>query len=252
MVILVLTLSYILGPKTDYSFNKYITFIYKTAVVIIALSYLATNARVNMWQLGALGIISGISYISLTLYLNKFYLSSSDVVFRIGMMKEASRIIDQKLPLNTIAIIICLGIIFVLCDIAKFKKNNFITLLPIIIGFVLLIYIGQRLFIVIPVIVTILLLYCKPNNKSSIKILSLIMIFFLVVTVLFALSKDISFVTSIIEPGKSMTERLNRSTNWSSAINRIKEKPILGHGLGGYYVDNYSLPGQGTYAHNLF
>jgi hypothetical protein len=251
LVILVLSLSYFSGPRTEYSYDKYITFIYKTIITVIALAYLLTNAQVNMWQLGTLGIISGISYISITVYLNHYFFSTSDI-FRLGMMKEISRTMNIRLSINTIAILICLGIIFVLCDIARFKQNNLFTVLPLIIGYVLLIYIGQRLFIILPVLVTILLLYCKPKNKGSIKLLSIAMILFLAAIVIFALSEDISFITAIIEPGKSIGERFNRAINWESAINRIKEKPLLGHGLGGYYVDGYSLPGEGTYAHNLF
>ncbi|QOY86258.1 O-antigen ligase family protein [Paludibaculum fermentans] len=59
-------------------------------------------------------------------------------------------------------------------------------------------------------------------------------------------------LTQVVHDGASTSERLNRSVNWTAAIQRIKEGPVAGHGLGGYYIDGLSLPGSESYIESPF
>jgi len=67
----------------------------------------------------------------------------------------------------------------------------------------------------------------------------------------FMISQNMPFIASLSDDTSSLSSRLNRDTNWDAAIRRFCEKPLLGHGLGGYYIEGYSYPGSGTYAHNV-
>jgi len=63
--------------------------------------------------------------------------------------------------------------------------------------------------------------------------------------------QQFSFIGSMLDSSQSFSFRLNRDINWLSGYLRFTEKPLLGHGLGGYYIEGMSQPGWGHYPHNL-
>jgi len=92
---------------------------------------------------------------------------------------------------------------------------------------------------------------CRAKNKEITRVMPLLFIIILLGIILVGLYSENAFIARVFDTSQPLSSRLNRVTNWDAAISRIQDTPLLGHGLGGYYIDNDSLPGSGTYAHNL-
>jgi O-antigen ligase len=62
---------------------------------------------------------------------------------------------------------------------------------------------------------------------------------------------DLDFIRTIFDSSNPFAVRINRELNWISGYERFAERPWLGYGLGGYFIQGLTFPGWGVYAHNL-
>jgi len=249
---LTLFVFYFYGPQTEYSQNKLIVFSLNIFIVIIALKLIVSDKSINLSQLGFLGIISSIVYLS-TIF-KSFGGGLFGSFFQTASLRIDADYSELTVATNTVAILAGLGIALLIGDLVDKKISFFskiINLLILLVGLLSLNMIGQRLFILSPVICIFSVLTCRPINRKFFLFIFFISIIFIILVILIGLQTNNPYILSIFTPQATTMEALNRSKNWDAAIYLIQDSPVFGHGLGGYYIEGYSMAGEGTYAHNL-
>lgn len=249
---LTLFIFYFYGPQTEYSQNKLTLFLLNIFIVIAALRLIVGDKSINLSQLGFLGIISSIVYLSAIS--KSFGELSFGGFFRTASLRINADYAELTVATNAIAILAATGIAILIGDLADKKTSfvsNWLNLSILLIGFLLLNMVGQRLFILSPIICIFSLLVCHPINRKLILSIFATSVVIIVIVITYGLQTNNPYILSMFIKQATTAEALNRSINWESAIDLIQDSPVFGHGLGGYYVAGYSMPGDGTYAHNL-
>jgi O-antigen ligase len=252
LVITTLFIFYIRGPQTEYATTKLVGFTQNIILTMIALHFLFINPRINIWEIGILAIIAGSCTYAAILF--SYPSLIPDNILDTAHIRIASQAEDIRVISSSVALVTSIGVVFAISAIVDGKYNNHglvVTFLFIMIGVLILNSIGQRLFLVVPIISTVSLILSKPRNKKLLIIIIIALTSVLSIMIIVSIAKSNPIITNMVDDTANLAERVNRSANWISAINRIEEKPYLGHGLGGYYVDGYSYPGDATYAHNI-
>ena len=253
-VIIILSIFYIEGPKTTYSDNKITYFIINLLIYFLSISIIISDDSIDFWKLGQLSIISSMLFCAILFYTTPSVMPLSFFdISGIRSFTSDSGLVEE-VPTNTASYMAAIGISLLSGSLISIKPKKiliFSSMLVIIFGFLILNLIGQRLYIVSPLLGIIILLFCKPKDTTIIKFAISFSLIGLSYLIFKGITSDIEFISSIFATDINLDERLNRSINWGSAIELILERPFLGFGLGGYYIDGYSMPGEGTYAHNL-
>jgi O-antigen ligase len=144
---------------------------------------------------------------------------------------------------------------FIFGALFRYDKSRFIypiSAIFIVLGFVCLNIIGERLFLFAPILVLASIRFARPESTRFFFTLAVFGVLGIISLLLYGVATENAYVGSLFEAGSSFDERMNRSSNWQTAIELFFQKPILGSGLGGYFIPGYSNPGDGVYAHNLF
>lgn len=253
MVVISLGIFYLLGPQSEESLIKLVQSCFQFFFAIIAFSFMMNKKDVNHLHLGILYIVLSVAAYSAIFYASPEVKPSS--FFETAAVRILSKKEDITILTDNVAVTACMGVVFLLSSLVSNLpsiKYYLIVLSSSVIGLLLLNSLGQRALLVIPILICFSLFFIKQKNK---KILSLIIIIFMSIVIFKIMESfylDNEFITSIINANSNnVSMNLNRDANWESALLRIKESPIIGHGLGGYYVDGYSIPGEGAYAHNI-
>lgn len=248
----VLFFSYLAGPQSTYSLAKLVWFIIGLSVSIAAILFMLDCQYCDLSHIGFLSIIGGCTFYASILYTHPE--AAPDRVWIIAGLRSTTETSDILVATQMVSYVVSSGMVFLLISIANspFSRMTFIiSIAYIAIGFFLLVSCGQRLYILVPILSCVTTLFCQPRNRSIITLLNIVMIIGLVVVIFIGLQNNINYVTRVFEQGVGFAARSNRDLNWHAACVRINEKPLLGHGLGGYFIEGHSDPGQGTYPHNL-
>jgi O-antigen ligase len=252
-VFFVLSIFYLMGPQTGYSFNKLIS-VLVTGTISLFVFYLLIYSRSINWQdLGQLGILSAILCYGAIVVLEPQVKPSG--MFDFGAMRLSSYLHKDVFDIRNL-----IGGLAIIGFTLNYSANpdrpyshwGLIQLgIYSLAGMITLFWGGARLPIVTVVGIVGAMTSVNPVFRFRYRAI-LILISILMFTIfIHGIYKNIYFITSVVEQSRSFGSRLNRDTNWDAGFRRIVESPIIGHGLGGYYIEGYSKRGEGTYAHNL-
>jgi len=250
----VLYLSYLLGPQTSYSREKLIMTIFNGIVLLIGYYYLINSTSADWYHIGQLGVISAL--LCLGIWVVQYPEVRPFGLIDIGAMRIAMESNRDILELrNNVSGMALLGFVLIYSS----SPDAFLSFLTrvslylyILAAFIIMSWSGARLPFIIAVTASILILFTRPRYLKRYVVISSLLIITSVFVVLYGVSRQIPFISMVTDKSLAVSYRLNRDINWAAGYRRFIEKPILGHGLGGYYIEGYSSPGEGTYAHNLF
>ncbi|MDY7009297.1 MAG: O-antigen ligase family protein [Planctomycetota bacterium] len=247
----VLLLSYYHGPETEYARSKIFWFAANTILTMIAVCIVVGNPKVDFWKIGSIAVICAAVYYSARIC--AYPVLKPQSIFILGAFRSALTESQLLASPNTLSYIASIGIAFFMGTIIdkRLSLRRQVNLL-VSLGIALLVIMscGQRKFILFPLMAAASVLLCRPRNRTLVFTITILMAIVVVTVIVFGAVGGKNFITEVLEGNETVFHRLNRDTTWDAAILRIKEKPILGHGLGGFYVDEYSRVSN-RYAHNL-
>lgn len=255
--VLTIAIAYLYGPMSSYSTAKLALFVFNLTIATIAFRYLTSSISVDMSSLGIFAVTAAALHYASIGYRIPHMMPTSileptglrlSIVFREFTLPET----------NTLAYLACSAVLMVACGKVDEKRGTieiFQAIMACILGTLIVLSVGQRTWIIALAFGAFALFLSKPKSKAFARSLVMSLSIMLVVGIILAITTGSRLIAPIYEGlrynEKPVTVLIDRDKNWGSAIHRICEKPIIGHGLGGYYVDGYSQPGSGTYAHNL-
>ena len=253
-ITLVLYLAYLNGPQTAYCIDKLNNTIIFGILLLISFYYLINKRSVDWFHMGQLGVLSALIILSVCIIVLPDIKPNS--VVDVGAMRVAFENNKNLLEIrNTLGGIALLGFVLLYTSSPdRFLSRLSLTNLYIYLftAFTILSWGGSRLSIVTAIIVVVTIFFVKPLYKKRYKLLTGLVIGVSILFLAYGLSQQLRFIMSVTDTSRSFAFRVNRDKNWEAGYRRFIEKPIYGHGLGGYYIEGYSYPGEGTYAHNLF
>ncbi|HUT60966.1 MAG TPA: O-antigen ligase family protein [Phycisphaerae bacterium] len=253
VVVAVLILSYTYGPQTEYCQDKLVRVILGGLVAVIAFGFVASDPAVDLWRLGLIGIVSSVGHYWTVTFHSPELLPSS--VWVPCGLRIVSHELDVSMATNMIAAVACLGVVCLASDSLdrRMTKGRMLQgLLALVVAMLLINSAGQRLYMVAPSVAGAAVFLCRPKEKMFPAAVLVITVLAAFGVLLAGLAREDSRFLQTFDTEGTLGQRLNRSMNWDAAIERIGEQPLWGYGLGGYYIDGFSRPGEGTYAHNLF
>ncbi len=250
----VMIFSYLYGPQTGYSLSKLLMFSVMLVFFFYSTYVLITHPDSDFYQLGFLCIIMSSILYSGGIFLIPGYKPTT--IFELAGMRTFLSDLDAKTiltPLQTVGLMCSTGMILLLGYFsAKTSRRKLIVL--VLLTFIALVFlnsVGERQFVLIPIMVLLGTVFLQNKNKGVFLLIFIILALFSTTVVWLGLKSQNQVITKMFATEESFAHRVNRDTNWEAAVRRIEEEPIWGHGLGGYYIDGYSAPGEGAYAHNL-
>jgi O-antigen ligase len=250
---LTLLLFYLDGPQTEYGQTKLVWFTINLLVDVTVVGLMVADRKINFWRLGMMCIAGAVVYCAALFYMRPEILPAH--FWDTGGIRSAgSAETSSAIATNTVALVASSGVVLMIGALVDIRPRKYLavaTILMVAVGMMTLNLIGQRLFLLVPLLAVTALMACKPKDPRVIRVVLLLLLSGLVTVVLIGLAFDNELVTSIFASDANVDERLNRSINWQAAIERIQERPWLGYGLGGYFISGYSAPDGELYAHNL-
>jgi len=250
---LILFLFYLNGPRTEYSIEKLSDTLIYGGVFLIAFYYLINTRSVDWFHMGQLGVLSALVCLSACILISPYV--KPDSILDVGIMRLAYAADKDIFQIrNVLGSMSLLGFVLLCASLPdRFVSRFSLTHLTIYLvsAFIILNWGASRLPLATAVVVVVTIFFVKPLYKKRYIFLSGLVIGLSVLVLAYGLSQQYRFLNSLMDSSRSFAYRINRNTNWEAGVRRFVEKPFLGHGLGGYYIDGYSFPGSGTYAHNL-
>jgi len=240
------------GPMTNYGLDKLLHFSIKTCVAIIAINYLINSKKEILWELGTLTIIASLVLYSLQIFIYPEFAPANmfqTAGLRIQLLTSSQT--DFKTATNEIAMLASIGLSFLYSTfqgkyMSHTSEHKIMLFLYSAVALILINSAGQRLFFVIPLIAFSSLFLGRIKFTKYQWSIFILLCF---VTFIFVWS----IISGKIEIFRNdHSDFMNRTINWEAAINLIKEKPLLGYGVGGYFIEGYSRLGDAVYPHNLF
>lgn len=254
---LLLLLFYFNGPMTQYCTDKLINTVINGLLLLIVFYNIFNNRSVEWFNLGQLGILS--SYVFLTAGLTITPELKPNSIFDIGiirttfdMLRGGTDVVDMQ---NNIGFLASMGMILMYAaspDRALSRFGIVKLLMYLTFASTILFWVSARLSIASVVIAATLILLMRPSFKKRYILIALLLLGLFIVFIVTGLLYELNFIQDLFSPSDPFIARINREINWVAGYDRFIEKPLLGHGLGGYFIAGYSPAGWGTYAHNLF
>jgi O-antigen ligase len=246
LIFMVFVLSYLYGPKTEYSQEKLGSIFYTGILALIVFIFYVRNANISNRDIAQLLLLTSIAYyaISLDFFNYRSPQGLFDFVFFRASTVELKSFGESAIGYHTPALLSMYGLAFLLSADGKFKPSWIYMTLFIITSLLAVLISGARQGIIgfLIIIIVSLFLNVKMNKKALIIIaLALIVSFFSAISFI-----DSDYLKIMIE-AESLQGALNR--NYERAFDIMKEKPLLGVGLGGYPDPAY---GKHLYPHNIF
>lgn len=250
---IVLFVFYLNGPRTEYCTGKLVNTAIHGIMLLIAYYYLIKSRSVDWFHMGQLGILSALVCLSACILVSPYV--KPDSVLDVGAMRLAYEMNKGIFQIrNVLGGMALLGFVLLYASAA----DRFLSRLSLadfgiylVSAFIILNWSGARLSVVTAIVVVVTISLVKPLYRKRYSLLTVLIIGLSILVLAYGLSQRYLFITSAMDPSRPFTHRVNRSINWEAGYHRFIEKPIFGHGLGGYYIKGYSYPGSGTYAHNL-
>jgi O-antigen ligase len=257
LTVAVLSIAYLLGPRSDYCRGKLTLFVAGLVIDMCALTALVGTAAIDCWTAGLLAIAASAVHYSTTAY-NWPGVMPSNIFVPCGLRVTDPELITEAWPAYAGALA-CFGMMCLVGSAVnkRLDKPKWLQMgLATATGLLIINSVGQRLYIITLVLAAGLLLLCRPADRVFARAIMAAVVLWCAGAAAVGFAKGATQFVQTFTPEQSpLPERLNRSLNWDCAVSLIKEKPLLGHGLGGYYLGEpgiYSEPGSGAYAHNVF
>jgi hypothetical protein len=252
----VLFMSYWWGPQTEYSQAKLPWFVYHLTLALIAFSVLVNDRTVETWGLGFLAVSSSLlSYAVMGIRWPHFLPSSVWIPGGVRLLDKFGA--ELRAPIDMLSSMAGTGLILLLCGSTSAHRSRlrvFLTLLAAVAAALVINSSGKRKWMAIMVpAACVCVMLCRPKDKTVLVMVMILSLVAVLTVVSLGLAQGNRVITAVFDEGQSITERMNRGQTWDAAIERIRERPLWGHGLGGYYSDapGFDRPGDGDYAHNL-
>ncbi|MFC1508433.1 O-antigen ligase family protein [Candidatus Omnitrophota bacterium] len=253
-IVAVLYLFYLYGPQAPYCTDKLVNTAINGIVLLITFYYLFNYRSVDWSHIGQLGVLSAFVCFAACVMISPEVKPYN--VLDIGIMRLAyERDQDIFQIRNTLSFLASMGFVILYAsspDRALSKLNIVKLVIYLISAFIVLNWSGARLPLISIVIVCALMQLVRPLFRKRYLEFSVVIAVLFIVFITISLNRQIRFVSSVLDSSRTFSDRMSRGVNWYAGYDRFVEKPLLGHGLGGYYIKRVSYPGEGTYAHNLF
>ena len=254
---LILLLFYFYGPMSSYCSGKLIYTVINGLLFLIMFYIMFNDPSVNWLQLGQLGILS--SYVFLASGLIIMPEMKPGHIFDIGVIRltwvELKGGVDALALRNDLSFLASFGLIIMVSayvdkhmtksELIKIMFYSFISLN-------MLFWSGARLPIISIIAAVAVIPLSRPKYMARYTLMSFSILGITALYIVYSSFLDINFIATLFDSAEPLLTRLNRSTNWIAGYERFLEKPLLGHGLGGFFIDGFSWPGWGLYPHNLF
>ena len=248
----VLIFFYLTGPQSSYSTLLVILFTKTSFLSFFAFFFIFRDRRVDWEQLGIMGIYSAIIYMAFAGQIDHSILPQSILDFgkiRIAVAGKAS-INPHQLAFTAV-----LGFMFVFAKNIRRRKNNgelFSLIICLLTSVIIVSWSGARQGIFFLIFGILLLIILCPESRTRQRIkFSLAFVLLFILVVIIGSFRGFSGYQVLMDKKSTIYKKLNRASNYESAIMLFRQKPLLGHGLGGYYVPGTSKTGEKSYAHNF-
>nr|WP_302470530.1 O-antigen ligase family protein [Vagococcus proximus] len=202
-------------------------------------------------------IVTIINYFNKDLIINSlgFLLSNEQVdTIRFGQIWNGSSGLAGELSFNAFCLSIGFSIYF--SRLLSNKKNVLLSIwysIVLILFFISISMTSKRsMLIVIPLVSVIMILIYVYNQRNN--ILKFFTTMIIIVSPIFYKIFVLDKLTQLLQSGKGNSALSNRELYWNIALDMIKEKPILGHGINSYDIRFNMLRGHSGFAgaHNSF
>ena len=254
LIFCVLIVSYYLGPQSEYSRFKLINTAVTGLTSLVAFYFILKDSRADWFRLGQLGILSGLVCLGAIIFIAPELKPNNIMDFsslRDGTEGLYRDIVSVR---NTLSHLPMIGAVVLYSASPDKELSTFriVKQLVYLVSALLIILLsGSRLPVLIVTIVCLSIQFMKPKAIRRYFVMSFILISMLVSVIIYGISTNIRQITFVFDSSKPILERTNRDSRWMPGISLFLERPLFGHGLGGYYVEGLSLPGDGSYPHNL-
>jgi len=244
--------AYLDGPQTLYCDNKLSKSIIFGILFLVAFYYLLNSRVVDWLQLGQLGVLSALVILTVSIIAMPHLKPNS--MLDIGAIRTQFDLKDLFEFRNLLGGVAVLSFALLLAA----TPDRFLTRLSLLnlliyssAAFIILAWGGSRLPLATAIAIVVSMLLVKPLYRKRYTIVTIGIGAVIFGLLLYGLSQHLQFISSAFDSSQSYSQRFNRTINWEAGLRRFFEKPIWGHGIGGYYIKGFSFPGEGTYAHNL-
>lgn len=254
---IVLILFYLYGPMTQYCTDKLIWTVINGILFLLVFHNLFSNPSADWFNLGQLGILSSYVFLAAGLIIAPELKPGS--IFDIGIIRITFTMLHRGTDIieinNNISFLASMGMMLMyaaspdrpLTVTSIFKMCSYIIFSAVILS-----WSSARLPIFSIVITAMLILAMKPLSKRRYLIIGILLFSLFIAYIIIGRFMDLFFIQDVFDSSDPFISRLNREGNWLAGYERFTERPWLGYGLGGYFIQGLTFPGWGVYAHNLF
>ena len=248
----VLFIFYLRGPENEYSQDKLIGFATGLLITILAFKVIVASPEVELWRVGLLTVLGGVVYYSCVIALYPGLRPDTVLAFG-GLRATGAELSVLGAPL-TAASTVTVGLALLVGGLIDLEQSTPLTVLSFsatVLSALVMLSAGERLFIVAAPVALLSIGLCRPRSKAIVRLAASTAILALALAVVVGVMSENPLVTSTMRPGATVGERMNRSINWEAAVRRISEEPLLGYGLGGYFIEGELGGKTGLFPHNI-
>jgi len=257
---MVLLTALLYGPLTAPCYTKLILYTIGLITGLVAFEALVYRKEIDLFQLGLLAIAGSVIYLCLSMTILGGSLSGRIWVAAAWRSLPKEEILSQGedllRPRSMVLSYLCGGGLICFLAGGRGRPGNSRNILLLCaagaVGLLVTLASGHRLWLGILPLAIAATAISRPKERRLLGGLLVLAIIFISFSVFRSLQEENRLIQQTFgSENSTLVGRANRDINWDAAIERIGEKPILGHGLGGYYVEGFGGPGDGMYAHNL-
>jgi O-antigen ligase len=251
---------YLYGPRTNISSEKMFIYVYNIIIYSILYYNLFSHyADISFKNIGILILFWMILYLFFG-YI--FELKFSGIsIFSPGSIRSISSFLKWSVSGGPHLLAFnyqqfgnysVLAFIFVFINFINKKTNILLTSLVFVISLFFVAISGSRQSIVILLLALLSIYLIKPKKYILLNILTCSIVSIGIVFLVYAYNAGSSFIRDVFG-AQDVFSAMNRDSVYKSAFQLIKEKPVLGFGLGGYHLPYTGLDfGEvRVYAHNI-
>jgi O-antigen ligase len=262
-VVSVLVLAYFLGPRNDYAAGKLVGFALGAGLKTAGLLILIRSRRVALMDLGIIAAVACVYYLSVLFYMTPA-LRPVSILTPGGLRLAGTALTHGGVGFaggRSVALLAGWSLVMMAGSAAACKRARIgfahgCLLLSIAVAPILALNSSGHRAALAAVAAAALALACSKTGRTRWTVaIAGCSVLLVVAIVAYAAASKSPLLSRVLNDRHSLPERLNRSANWSAAAYRIDEHPLMGHGLGGYYID-YAGPvrgdAAGRYPHNIF
>lgn len=259
LVALVLGMAYFAGPQSAYAREKLTNFALGTALTTTAVLTLSRGRRVSLVDLGILASVASVCYMSVLFYMTPSVRPSN--ILTTGGVRLAGIVLTHGkgdysggraiAQLAGWSLAMLVGSLARLRNVPRGRTPVWLMTLAALVSIIALNSAGQRAALVALVIAAIALAVSKAGRSRTTITIAVGAAMLLISIGIYGVISKNSLIDQAVGEKESLAERVNRAGVWSAAVTRISEKPLLGHGLGGYYM-GIRLDDLSLYPHNVF